>query len=138
MHADLTRTELPRGHYDFVSCLASLHHMPFATVERLRDALAPGGVLVVLGCYPRRTPVDLAWELAAVPANTVARLVVAARETARGTRAARRGVVRAPVREPYMPLAEVRREAAALLPGAAVRRLLFWRFLLVFRNGAGR
>jgi hypothetical protein len=33
-----------------------------------------------------------------------------------------------------MALADIRREAAVLLPGAGVRRLLFWRYLLVFRN----
>jgi hypothetical protein len=33
-----------------------------------------------------------------------------------------------------MAPADIRREAAVLLPGARVRRLLFWRYLLVFRN----
>jgi 2-polyprenyl-3-methyl-5-hydroxy-6-metoxy-1,4-benzoquinol methylase len=40
---------LPAGRYDCVACLASLHHLPFTTVAALREALAPGGVLVVLG-----------------------------------------------------------------------------------------
>jgi 2-polyprenyl-3-methyl-5-hydroxy-6-metoxy-1,4-benzoquinol methylase len=48
--ADVTRVALPAGRYDFISCLASIHHMPFATVATLREALAPGGVLVILGC----------------------------------------------------------------------------------------
>uniref|UniRef100_A0AAU2V1N4 Class I SAM-dependent methyltransferase n=1 Tax=Streptomyces sp. NBC_00003 TaxID=2903608 RepID=A0AAU2V1N4_9ACTN len=59
-HADVTQTELPGGHYDFIACLASAHHMPFGTVAALRDALAPGGVLVILGCYPERTRLDWA------------------------------------------------------------------------------
>ncbi|CAM5416283.1 Ubiquinone biosynthesis O-methyltransferase, mitochondrial [Streptomyces alboniger] len=49
--ADVTEEELPEGHYDAITCLASLHHMPFGTVTRLRAALAPGGTLLVLGCY---------------------------------------------------------------------------------------
>jgi 2-polyprenyl-3-methyl-5-hydroxy-6-metoxy-1,4-benzoquinol methylase len=41
VHADVREYEL--GSYDFVSCVASLHHLPFAeTVVRLRDALRPG------------------------------------------------------------------------------------------------
>jgi 2-polyprenyl-3-methyl-5-hydroxy-6-metoxy-1,4-benzoquinol methylase len=130
---DVTEMELPRGHYDFISCLASLHHMPFATVAALRGALAPGGVLVVLGCYPERTPADRAWSLAAVPVNAVARLAVGVTDRCR---AGKRGrcVKRPPVRQPDMALADIRREAAVLLPGAGVRRLLFWRYLLVFRN----
>ncbi|MEU0083628.1 methyltransferase domain-containing protein [Streptomyces sp. NPDC006274] len=131
--ADVTGMELPKGHYDFVSCLASLHHMPFGTVAALRDALAPGGVLVVLGCYAERTPLDRAWSLAAVPVNAVARLGVAVADRFRGMTAD--GVVRAPVRQPETGLAEIRREAAVLLPGSRVRRLLFWRCLIVFHNG---
>ncbi|NYI06366.1 class I SAM-dependent methyltransferase [Allostreptomyces psammosilenae] len=151
--ADVTREELPRGHYDYVSCLASIHHMPFETVARLRDALAPGGVLVILGCYPERTPADFAWSLAAVPANAVARIAVAAAERTRRAPApaaeraaverapapaAERAVadptaVRAPVKAPTMPLRQIRQEAVALLPGCTIRRLLFWRYLLVYR-----
>ncbi|MGA4876586.1 hypothetical protein [Streptomyces lydicamycinicus] len=35
-----------------------------------------------------------------------------------------------------MPLPRIRRAAAVLLPGCRIRRLLFWRYLLVFRNDA--
>ncbi|RMI46286.1 class I SAM-dependent methyltransferase [Streptomyces triticirhizae] len=131
LHADITEHQLPHAHYDFVTCLASLHHVPFATVSRLRETLAPGGVLVVLGCYAERTPADRAVSLAAAPVNAVARLTVAAGERLRGRP---RDLVRAPVRRPTVPLAEIRSDAARLLPGSRVRRLLFWRYLLVFRQ----
>ncbi|MHC5259711.1 class I SAM-dependent methyltransferase [Streptomyces sp. UC4497] len=49
--ADAAQAELPPAHYDVISCLASLHHMPFETLTRFRKALAPGGTLLVLGCY---------------------------------------------------------------------------------------
>ncbi|MFI9592197.1 class I SAM-dependent methyltransferase [Nonomuraea sp. NPDC052265] len=129
--ADVTRMELPAGRYDYISCLASLHHMPFGTVAALRDALAPGGVLAVLGCYPERTTADFAWSLAAVPVNAAARVAVAAAERARGPRPR---AVRAPVRPPEMSLEEIRREAASLLPGFSLRRRLFWRYLLTYRK----
>ncbi|MDT0269772.1 class I SAM-dependent methyltransferase [Streptomyces sp. DSM 44915] len=130
---DLSEHHLPDARYDFISALASLHHMPFETVSRLRAALAPGGVLVVLGCYPKHTTPDLLWSLAAVPVNAGARLAVAAGERLRpGARAPR--PVRAPVRQPTVPLPEIRTTAARLLPGCRVRRLLFWRYLLVYRQ----
>lgn len=137
VQGDITRMELREDHYDFISCLASLHHVPFGTVNALRDALAPGGVLVVLGCHRERSAMDFAWSLAAVPVNAAARLAVAAREKAlsgAGTAGGPAGGVRAPVRPPEMSLEEVRQEAGTLLPGASVRRLLFWRYLLVYRK----
>ncbi|MEU3371695.1 class I SAM-dependent methyltransferase [Streptomyces sp. NPDC006660] len=140
-HADVTDVHLPKAHYDFISCLASIHHMPFTTVTALRDALAPGGVLVILGCYPEKTALDWAWSLAAVPVNAAARLAVAARDRVprgrvrSGLAPAGRERVQAPVAPPAVPLPEIRGQAAALLPGCRIRRLLFWRYLLVFRDG---
>ncbi|MFE2133209.1 hypothetical protein ACFW9X_08345 [Streptomyces sp. NPDC059466] len=99
--------------------------MPFRTVTGFRDALAPGGMLLVLGCYAGHTW----WDLAAVPANAVARAGVSAGERLRGSGPA---VVPAPVRAPLMSLAAVRGEASRLLPGARVRQLLYWRYLLTY------
>ncbi|MDQ1022687.1 2-polyprenyl-3-methyl-5-hydroxy-6-metoxy-1,4-benzoquinol methylase [Streptomyces umbrinus] len=134
-HANVTEAELPKAHYDFISCLASIHHMPFDTVTALREALAPGGVLVILGCYPEKTRLDWAWSLAAVPVNAVARLTVAVKDKIRPAAASTgRGQVKAPVSQPTIPLPQIRQKAAVLLPGCSIRRLLFWRYLLVFRN----
>ncbi|MBL1065961.1 bifunctional 2-polyprenyl-6-hydroxyphenol methylase/3-demethylubiquinol 3-O-methyltransferase UbiG [Streptomyces sp. 7-21] len=130
---DVTAARLPAGRYDFISCLASLHHVPFATVTALRAALAPGGVLAVLGCYREATLADRAWSLAAVPANTAARVAVSAADRVRGVAAP----PRPPVAEPGMTLAEIRAESARLLPGSRLRRLLFWRYLLVYRAPHG-
>ena len=131
LRADVTRMRLPAGRYDLIACLASLHHLPFATVAALRRALAPGGVLLVLGCYRQRTAADYAVVLAAAPLNLAARLAVVAAERGRG---AAPGPPRPPIRPAAMPLRQVREEAARLLPGCTVRRLLFWRYLLVFRR----
>ncbi|RBQ14347.1 class I SAM-dependent methyltransferase [Spongiactinospora rosea] len=126
--ADITEVALPAARYDYISCLASLHHVPFETVTRLRAALAPGGVLAVLGCYAERTPADYAVGLVAAPVNAVARLAAA-------VRGPDDGAIRAPVHRPAMSLPEIRRAAARLLPGASVRRLLFWRYLLLYHAG---
>jgi len=127
--ADVTSAEL--GRYDFISCLATLHHVPFATVDRLRAALNPGGVLAVLGLAKPRSLTDwLKWGVLAPPANLAARLVVGAGERLGG---GADPAPAAPVREWDTTMTDVRREAAARLPGSSVRSLLFWRYLLVYR-----
>src|SRR5262245_21933560 len=90
--ADATTCEL--GRYDYISCLASLHHMPFETVTRLRDALNPGGRLAVLGLYDDR-PSDYWTNLAAIPANVIAKVAVNAADRVRGQ----------PPEPPYPPVA---------------------------------
>ncbi|MEV6825412.1 class I SAM-dependent methyltransferase [Amycolatopsis sp. NPDC051102] len=130
-HADVTTDALPEGHYDYISCIASLHHVPFETVTKLRRALVPGGVLVVLGLARPSTPVDWAQALAAVPVNALARLVVYAAERLNG---GPEDGPKAPLVDDYPTLAELRRESARLLPGSTVRPLLFWRTLITYRE----
>jgi SAM-dependent methyltransferase len=129
--ADVTTDALPPAHYDFVSCLASLHHMPFETLAKLRRALVPGGVLVVLTPARPSSPAGWARELAAVPLNALARLVVYAGERLNG---GADSSPQAPVLFRFPTQAEVRREAARLLPGSTVRPLLFWRTLVTYRE----
>ena len=43
-------------------------------------------------------------------------------------------LLRPPVTPALMTLGQVREAAAALLPGCGIRRLLLWRYLLVFRR----
>ncbi|GAA0262089.1 class I SAM-dependent methyltransferase [Saccharothrix mutabilis subsp. mutabilis] len=113
------------GPYDFVSCIAALHHMPFTTaVTRLRDAVAPGGVLAVLGLAKEKTAWDWVVSLSSVPANLARRVV---KDDPVDT---------APVRDWHMSVDEVKAGVADLLPGARVRRHLYWRYSLVWRKPA--
>ncbi|WP_168217056.1 bifunctional 2-polyprenyl-6-hydroxyphenol methylase/3-demethylubiquinol 3-O-methyltransferase UbiG [Cellulomonas sp. Y8] len=121
------------GHrgYDAVTAVAVLHHLPMAeALTRWRALLRPGGVLVVVGCYREATRRDRAVSLLAVPANLVVGLLLGRRA------AASRVAMAAPTREPEATLADVRAAAARLLPGARVRRRLFWRYTLVHRAPA--
>lgn len=60
IEADLVSYPLENSAYDFISAIASLHHLPFATaLGKLRAALRPGGVLVVLSLYHDSTLADL-------------------------------------------------------------------------------
>ena len=125
---DMRSFPLAPNSYDFISCIASIHHLPFAdTVSRLRDALAPGGVLAILG-LSKPTLTDYAVAAVAAPANWAhgihARLDKAAEST------------QPPIRDPEMTLKEIRREAEALLPGARIRRHLYWRYSLVYKKTA--
>lgn len=91
--ADITTDDLPEQHYDYISCLASLHHVPFATVTKLRRALVPGGVLVVLTPAWPSGPRDWLRELAAVAgerAGPAGRPHAASGSTAAGTTGRRR------------------------------------------------
>jgi len=123
VHADIRDLELTPG-YDFISCIATIHHVPFgSTVTKLRDALAPGGVLAILG-LSRYTLSHLAIDLIAFAPNKVRQLQAALRTP--------EPRIPAPVMNAQQSLAEIRTQAGALLPGARLRRHLYWRYSLIY------
>ncbi|MFF5982140.1 class I SAM-dependent methyltransferase [Streptomyces olindensis] len=121
---------LPDRSHDVITCVAVLHHLPFTgALEAFRDRLAPGGTLVVVGLHRARTPVDHLLGLASVPLNIVMALL-----RNRGRRAPRPVSMSAPTRPADLTFAEIAREARTVLPGARLRRRLFWRYTLVWRR----
>jgi 2-polyprenyl-3-methyl-5-hydroxy-6-metoxy-1,4-benzoquinol methylase len=118
--ADLLTYEPGNGVFDAITALAVIHHVPLdAALTKMQRLLAPGGRLLVLGLWPSTaTATDIA-------VSAVASVGTHALQVARGPTS-----MSSPVREAEMPLRDVRRRAAAALPGATVRRKLLWRYLL--------
>ena len=111
------------GSFDFICALASLHHVDEAIAfERIKSLLRDGGVFGAIGLYRSHGLVDFAWSMAALPISLALRAL---------RRPPRESL---PLREPTMTLAELRRLAAASLPGAVIRRQLLWRYTLIYRT----
>lgn len=123
---------LPPGPYDVITCVAVLHHLPLPdTLKRFRAELAPGGTLAVIGCARPATLADHVLGLLAIPLNAATGWSVN-----RGRPAPRPAAMTARTREPETTLADIAAEARRTLPGARVRRRLFWRYTLVWRAPA--
>ncbi|MFC7817879.1 class I SAM-dependent methyltransferase [Streptomyces sp. NPDC057367] len=123
-------TGLPAGPHDVITCVATLHHLPFTeALAAFRRHLAPGGTLVVVGLYRPRTPTDHLLGAAAVPLNAATGwLKNKGRSTAPPTSMSAR------TRPADMPFTDIAQQARALLPGARLRRRLFWRYTLTWRH----
>jgi trans-aconitate methyltransferase len=115
------------GQYDAVTAVAVVHHLPLSeALTKMRSLVAPGGRMVIIGCYRTATASDFLVDLAAVPANMIMGLLRSA-----GAREAR-VAMSAPTAAPRHTLAEIRQAAAAVVPGARIRRRLFWRYSLTY------
>ena len=109
--------------FDFISAVASLHHLPLEpALGRFRDLLRPGGVLVVIGLYRLRTPTDFAVGVLGKLAGWWWRCTNPFDE------------VTAPIREPDDTLGDIRAAAEKILPGASVQRQLLFRYSLFWRK----
>lgn len=129
IEADFLRHPFPDEAFDFVSAVASLHHMDLdAAVANAVRVLRPGGTLVVVGLARDASPVD--W-LLAVPAFFVH---VYQRRLRHRSAVQRKGLV--PVRDPDLTWGQTHRAFGRLLPDARYRRRLLWRYTLVWRKPA--
>lgn len=131
---DVSAWEVPRARFDCIASIATLHHLPMTeTLARLREALAPGGVLLVLDLVRDATPLDFARSLLALPTNLLLRL--AKTGALRDPPAVRAAWLEHGRTDSYLSLAEVRAACEqAGLAGARVRRHLLWRHSLVWRR----
>lgn len=135
---DVLEQPLPAGSYDAIVSISTLHHMPLDEVlPVLAEALRPGGVLAVVA-LPRADPVrELPVELVAAIGHRVLGVAFAVlRKFGRGDWHAPEPShdVMPVVLDPPLTTRQVREQAVAILPGARVRRRVYWRYSLVWRK----
>ena len=137
--ADVLADPLPGTDYDAIFSVSALHHMPLKdSLPVLEAALRPGGVLAAIA-LPR---LDLRHELpveivAAAGHRLLGAMFLAKRSLGRNGGFAKDGSARSAmpvVMDPPLTTREVASQAAAVLPGVRVRRLLFWRYLLIWQK----
>lgn len=110
------------GTFDAVVFVASLHHMEQrAGIQRAVELLAPGGVLLVVGCARPEGAADWLLEgLRVIPAKIGSLL--------HGEKNG--GTIGVPVQQPDLSLAQIDEIARIYLPGRSLRRGLYYRYLL--------
>ncbi|GAB2721887.1 class I SAM-dependent methyltransferase [Nocardia thraciensis] len=133
---DVRDWELPDDGYDAIVSVTALHHVPLEeTLPVLARALRPGGVLAAV-VPPRKDLREWPFELVAMLGQRIlAGLFFVLRTLGPGGWFAADDDRAMPVvLDPALTTREARAAAAALLPGARVRRLVYWRYFLVWRK----
>jgi SAM-dependent methyltransferase len=136
--ADVRQEPLPDARYDAIVSISALHHIPLDQVlPRLAGALRPGGVLAAAALPRIDLPQELLTELTAAIGHRVLGAAFAIlRASGRGPWYAKElnHTIMPVVLDPSLTTRQVRQQASALLPGAHVRRLVFWRYFLLWQK----
>ncbi|MGQ4619087.1 methyltransferase domain-containing protein [Nocardia sp. R7R-8] len=136
--ADVLTDSLPGKDYDAVFSITALHHMPLQdALAVLAAALRPGGVLAAIALPRPDLRRELPVEIVAAVGSRLLGVVFLSRRllgSKGGFAKDSTGSIMPVVMDPPLTTREVAHQAAAVLPGVRVRRLLFWRYLLVWQK----
>jgi SAM-dependent methyltransferase len=156
--ADVITHDLPAESFDCIASLATLHHLPLREILlKMKTALKPGGVLLVLDLYEpitwhghpardsragrarhnqtasvRQGLFDTLLNLLAMPVSVSLRLIHHGRLLPR--REARAAWAAHEKHDIYPTMNEVRALCAETLPGAKITRHLLWRYSIVWEK----
>lgn len=125
IEGDVHTAQLPTASFDVVTSVAAVHHGDLVTeLERLKELVAPGGLVLVVG-LAKATWRDIPREMAAAVVDKIHRLVRGYWD--HGSPCAW---------PPDHTYEDVKREAARIMPGSEFKKRLLWRYTLVWTKPA--
>jgi SAM-dependent methyltransferase len=131
--ADVMLYDLPPEGFDCIATIATLHHLPLREVLlRMKAALKPGGVLLLLDLFEPAGLMDAILNPLAVSVSVSLRLIQYGR--LRASRAVRDAWAAHERHDIYPTMKEVRALCAEILPGAKIKKHLLWRYSMVWEK----
>ncbi|MEK6333733.1 MAG: class I SAM-dependent methyltransferase [Acidobacteriota bacterium] len=131
--ADVNVYDLPPAHFDCIASIATLHHLPIRDVLlKMKAALKPRGVLLILDLFTLQGGADALLNLLALPMSVSLRLLHHGRLFSR--REARAAWAAHEAHDIYPTMEEVRALCADILPGASIKKHLLWRYSIVWEK----
>lgn len=131
--ADAMTSNLPPSHFDFVCSIATLHHLKQRELLlKMRDALKPGGVLVVLDLVQSESLFERMLDAVALGVSASLRLIHNGR--LQPPAEVRKAWEKHGKHDSYSTVTQMRALADEILPASTVKRCLFWRYTLVYRK----
>ncbi|MGZ6778816.1 MAG: class I SAM-dependent methyltransferase [Mycobacterium sp.] len=120
VNTDFQRFAARGRRFDLITFVASLHHMDMRmSLLKARDILTPTGEITVVGLSANKSVCDWVWAVACLP------VVLVGSRLHRETRD-----IGVKVTDPQTSLGQIRRTVDQVLPGASVRRGMYYRYLL--------
>lgn len=133
VNQDITECDYPDGTFDCIVSIATMHHLPYLVLlKSLKKWLKPEGMLLILDLYRKSTLMDFLYSIAATPLNLL--FCLAQNKRIRQTPTEIQYWREHAKHDQFMTLKEIKNMAAEALPGARIKRHLFWRYSLIWQK----
>ena len=133
--ADILKWKLPVQQFDGIISIAAVHHLPLENLlPSLKNALKPGGKLVILDLLEHESLHDIISDLIAVPWNWILQILKNRQiKQSPEAKAAMREHLRT---DNYLTLSQAQQIYTRSCEGAKIRKHLFWRYSAVWEKPA--
>ena len=133
--ADAMTWSFPQSHFDFICSIATLHHLEQRELfVKMREALKPSGVLVVLDLVESNGLAERMLDVIALGVSGSLRLIHNGRLNPPAE--VRKAWEQHGKHDHYSTITQMRALADEILPGASIKRRLLWRYMLVYKKGS--
>ena len=128
-----SRWDFPLEHFDAIASIATVHHLSIEQlIPKLKAALKPGGVLIVLDLLEHHNLMDTLSDTIAVPLNWwLLKVKNGHLKPNPEATAAMKEHLRT---DKYLNFSQANKVYISLLETAKVRRHLFWRYSVVWQK----
>ena len=131
--ADFMQRELPSESFDCIASIATLHHLPLRdSLIKMKAALKPEGVLLILDLFEPDGVIDTLLNPVAMSASLALRLIH--HQRLRPSRDARAAWAIHERHDIYPTIKKVHDLCAEILPGAHIKKHLLWRYSIIWRK----
>jgi len=131
--ADAMTWSFPQSQFDFICSIATLHHLEQRELfVKMRDALKPGGILVVLDLVESNGLVERMLDVIGLGVSGSLRLMHNGRLNPPPE--VRKAWEQHGKHDHYSTITQMRALANEILPGSNLKRCLLWRYMLVYRK----
>lgn len=131
--ADAMTWDFPKSHFGFVCTIATLHHLDQRELlPKIKDALKPKGILVILDLVQSATVVERMLDVIGLGVSNALRLIHNGR--LQPSPAVRKAWEQHGQHDHYVTIQQMRALANEILPGSSVKRHLLWRYTLVYQK----
>ena len=131
--ADVSQRDFPLEHFDAIASIATVHHLSIEQlIPKLKAALKPGGVLIILDLLEHHNLMDALSDAIAVPLNCwLLKVNNGPLKPDLEAVAAMKEHLRT---DKYLNFLQAKKVYTSLLETAKVRRHLFWRYSVVWQK----
>ncbi|WML34152.1 class I SAM-dependent methyltransferase [Clostridium sp. OS1-26] len=130
---DVSEFDLGQEKYDCIVSIATFHHLQFdEMLLKIREALKPNGVFMILDLYKEEKLTDYLISIAAIPINIITMLIKTGK--VKKSEEEIKAWNEHAKHDRYMTIRNIEKITREIMPNAKLKRHLFWRYSLVWKK----